>query len=76
VSTIIIVDTIDPDQPIKPIILCAPSLRQTAVTPRLRQGLSLNKISQTLFREGHRTLKGSAFSAAQVRLFMRFSGET
>jgi hypothetical protein len=36
------------------------------------QGLSLGKISQALIREGHATLKGTAFSAAQVRSFMRF----
>jgi len=36
------------------------------------QGLSLGKISQALFREGHQTLKGTAFSAGQVRLFVRF----
>jgi hypothetical protein len=37
------------------------------------QGLSLAKISQALFCEGHKTFKGTAFSAAQVRSFMRFS---
>jgi len=37
------------------------------------EGLSLGRISQALFREGHKTLKGTAFSPAQVRLFMRFS---
>jgi hypothetical protein len=36
------------------------------------QGLSLGKISQVLFHEGHKTLKGTAFAAAQVRMFMRF----
>jgi hypothetical protein len=41
---------------------------------RLRaQGFSLNKISQALIDEGYKTLKGTAFSAAQIRLFMRFS---
>ena len=37
------------------------------------QGLSLGKISQALFRDGYGTLKGTAFSAAQVKMFMRFS---
>jgi hypothetical protein len=37
------------------------------------QGLSFGKISQALFHKGHKTLKGTAFSAAQVRSFMRFS---
>jgi hypothetical protein len=37
------------------------------------QGLSFGKISQALFCEGHKTFKGTALSAAQVRSFMRFS---
>ena len=36
------------------------------------KGLSLGKISRALFQEGYKTFKGSTFSAAQVRLFMRF----
>jgi GDP-mannose 4,6 dehydratase len=37
------------------------------------QGLSLGKISQALFREDHKTFKGTAFSAAQVQSFIRLS---
>jgi hypothetical protein len=37
------------------------------------EGLSLGKISEVLFGEGHKTLKGTAFSATQVQSFMRFS---
>jgi hypothetical protein len=39
----------------------------------LDQGLSLGKISEALFREGHRTHKGTVFSAAQVKAFKRLS---
>jgi len=49
----------------QPAVKLAKSLRS--------QGLSLGKISQTLFRKGFRTLKGTAFSAAQVQSFVRLT---
>jgi hypothetical protein len=50
VSIIVIVDTIDPDQRIKPIILCGPSPRQTAVTPRLRWSYQASRRTSRLLR--------------------------
>jgi hypothetical protein len=47
-----------------PAVMMANSLR--------KQGLSFGKISKVLFDEGYATLKGTAFSAAQVKLFTRF----
>jgi hypothetical protein len=37
-----------------------------------KQGLSFGKISKVLFDKGYGTLKGTAFSAAQVKLFTRW----
>jgi len=37
------------------------------------QGLSLDRIAATLFEKGLRTLRGTQFSASQVKMFLRFS---
>jgi hypothetical protein len=39
------------------------------------QGLSLDRIAATLFEKGLRTLRGTQFSASQVKMFLRFSSE-
>jgi len=44
------------------------------IANRLRDdGMSLGKIAQVLFQEEYRTLKGTAFSAAQVAKFVRWA---
>jgi len=48
-----------------PAVILANSLR--------KQGLSFGKISRALFDSGYRTLKGTAFFAAQIKLFTRFA---
>jgi hypothetical protein len=47
-----------------PAVILANSLR--------KQGLSFGKISRAPFDSGYRTFRGTAFSAAQIKLFTRF----